>query len=485
MSVARNRFLFLSSALLVTLCSFGGCGKDVTPTLVQPHTAVPTKVLTAVSTSRPAPSITATTQEKSPPPGVTAPPATQHKKPSPSTDASPATQQATSSPSASAPPATRRSAPTTHATSATVTRKAAPTPTRTPAATATPTPSPTSDPALATQTAIAATANYVPSSGPIGGPEFPPDVNPLTGLVVSDTTALERCPLAIKVSNAPTVVRPQAGLDQADLVFEHYAEGGVTRLTAVFLGQTPRMVGSVRSGRLIDLEIPAMFKAIFAYSGTSAGVGRKYAASDLWPDQLARPGTAGATFYRRDLAKAFEHTLFVNPTTLWAEAERRDINERKDLRGMTFDANVPTGGTAAEDVRVKYLAGISQVQWVHDDSDGRYYRWQGGTAHRDETNGAQLSAANVIVVGANHVNTLILEDTWGGGHWSIEVQIWGEGPVSIFRDGRRYDGIWRRSDRHDLLSFWSSEGDERIPLKPGNSWFQMVPLGFTGLVVAP
>jgi hypothetical protein len=332
---------------------------------------------------------------------------------------------------------------------------------------------------------MVATADTLPESGPISGPDFPLDVNPLTGLQVADPSVLERCPLAIKVSNAPAVVRPQAGLDQADLVFEHYAEGGVTRLTAVFLGQTPTTVGSVRSGRLIDLEIPAMFKALFAYSGTSAGVGQRYAASDLWPDQLARPGTSGAAFYRRDLAKAYEHTLFINPTTLWAEAERRGISRRQDLRGMTFDPNPPADGNPAEDVRVNYVAGISHVQWVYDQSDGRYYRWQGGEPHTDELTGAQLSAANVIVVSANHVDTDILEDTWGGGHWSIEIQIWGEGPVSIFRDGQRFDGIWRRRDRHDLLSFWTTDGKHRMPLKPGNSWLQMVPWGFTGLVVLP
>jgi hypothetical protein len=319
----------------------------------------------------------------------------------------------------------------------------------------------------------------------LGGPDFPPDINPLTGLQVSDPTVLERCPLAIKVSNSPPVVRPQAGLDKADLVFEHYAEGGVTRLTAIFLGQTPTVVGSVRSGRLLDLEIPAIFKALFAYSGTSAGVGQKYAASDLWPDQLARPGTAGGAFYRRDLPKAFEHTLFVNPTTLWAEAERRGISERKDLRGMTFDTRPPAGGTTVTDISILYRSGTSQVEWIYNGDAERYYRWQGGTSHLEELTGAQLSSANVIVVSANHVETDIVEDTWGGGHWSIEIQIWGEGPVSIFRDGQRYDGIWRRQARQDLLSFWTKDGSERIPLKPGNSWLQMVPLGFSGLQVSP
>jgi len=422
-------YLSLLIGLTFTLVGLGGCSGGPSPTLAQLYTTTPTQAQVA-ATATATPTATA--------------PAAAHLP----SQAAPETASLTPSPQASAtrPPAE-------------------------PTAEITDEPEPVDD---------------LPVSGPISGPDFLPGVNPLTGLPVSDAAVLERCPAAIKVSNAPAVVRPQAGLNQADLVFEHYAEGGVTRLTAVFLGQTPTMVGSVRSGRLIDLEIPAMFKAIFAYSGTSAGVGELYSASDLWPDQIANPwGTASAAYYRRDLDRPYEHTLFVNPTALWAEAERRGISGRQDLRGLTFDPAPPNGGAPAQDALILYQAGISQVQWVYDASDGRYYRWQGGAAHHDELSGAQLSTANVIVVAANHVETKILEDTWGGGHYSIEIHIWGEGPVSMFRDGQRYDGVWQRWDRGDLLSFWTKDKSQRLPLKPGNSWLQMVPLGFTGLIVSP
>jgi hypothetical protein len=430
----RSRFfaLYVALALLgvLILLALAGCGRSPAPTQAGLFTAEP-----ATRQADPSPTQAGTGQQEA---GQDGPASTQT-----------AAGQGGATPTATA--------------------SATPQPTQTVRPTATPRPTRTQRPTATPE--------------PPEGPEFPSDVNPLTGLEVSDPEVLERCPLAIKVSNSPEVVRPQAGLHQADLVFEHYAEGGVTRLTAVFLGETPEMVGSVRSGRLIDLEIPAMYDAMFAYSGSSAGVGQTYRASDLWPDQIAGPGTSG--FYRRNLNKSLEHTLFVDPVRLWEEAERRGMSERKDLRGMSFDAKPPARGRPAESVRVNYRAGISQVEWRYDADGGRYYRWQGGAAHREELSGAQLSSANVIVVSANHVETGILEDTWGGGHWSIEVQIWGEGPVSIFRDGKRYDGIWRRNDRHDMLSFWTQDGSKRIPLKPGNSWFQMVPLGFTELEVTP
>src|SRR5207237_8366910 len=98
--------------------------------------------------------------------------------------------------------------------------------------------------------------------GAVGPFNFPAGVNPLTGLPVDDPAVLQRRPLAVKISNAPVLVRPQAGIGDADLVFEHLTEGRLTRFTAVFWTHTPPRVGSIRSARLIDLEIATIYTAI-------------------------------------------------------------------------------------------------------------------------------------------------------------------------------------------------------------------------------
>ena len=92
------------------------------------------------------------------------------------------------------------------------TPEATPTPTRTPPSTATLPPSATPLPTFTP------TPEYTSTPTPL-----PENVNPLTGEVVSDTRLLERVPVAIKISNWPgQYVRPQAGINSADLVFEHY-----------------------------------------------------------------------------------------------------------------------------------------------------------------------------------------------------------------------------------------------------------------------
>lgn len=339
-------------------------------------------------------------------------------------------------------------------------------------------PTPTMPPPLVVVDEKRPTPTPPPAVSPTAPPtvpvaEFPPDVNPLTGLRVPDPAVLNRRPLAIKISNYPPVVRPQSGVDLADLVFEHYAEGGVTRFTAIYLSQDAEPVGSVRSARLIDLEIPAMFKAILAYSGASVGVNARIRASDFIERALSPDFGVGAPIFWRIPREgvAVEHTLFTSTRRLWEEATRRGINRPQDLRGMVFSEQLSLGGRPVSTLIVPYR--VEPVSWRYDPGSGRWFRWTAGQPHMDALTGRQLSAANVVVVYAHHQTTDILEDQLG--NYSIEIQIWGSGPVRIFRDGRMLEGQWQRFRREDMLRFVDAQG-QPIPLKPGNTWFQMVPL---------
>ncbi|MEW5988729.1 MAG: DUF3048 domain-containing protein [Chloroflexota bacterium] len=331
-----------------------------------------------------------------------------------------------------------------------------------------------------------ATAAPTAIQGMIGPDNFPPNVNPLTGEVVADPAVLNRRPLAIKISNYPAIVRPQAGLNDADLIFEHYAEGAVTRFTAVFYSRGAQLVGSVRSARLIDLEIPVMYDAAFAYSGSSGPVRQMIANSGFF-SRVISPDFGHGGFQRitdpNNPNKAIEHTLFANPDTLWAILDERGENHAPSLATYNaFAAQPPAGGAPASAVEVRYAA--TDVYWQYDPTSGRYVRWTDGQPHLDANTATQVNFKNVIVVAAHHEDTDILEDMVAGGHYSIQIQVWGEGPVSLFRDGQRFDGRWRRADPSHMLTFYDLNGNI-LPLAPGNSFVQLVPLGFTGLVVTP
>jgi hypothetical protein len=133
--------------------------------------------------------------------------------------------------------------------------------------------------------------------------------------------ALARRNLIVKISNYPPVVRPQRGVNSADVVYEYEAEGGVTRFAAIFRSQLPEEVGSIRSARLIDIELVNMYAALLAYSGTSEPIQEILLSSDF-AFQLLSPSIgdncADVGFCRDEMMGedvAFEHTLFWQSTT--------------------------------------------------------------------------------------------------------------------------------------------------------------------------
>ncbi len=82
------------------------------------------------------------------------------------------------------------------------------------------------------------------------GPELgniPEGYNPLTGLPVSDPSALDLPAVLISITNFPKSARPQAGLSFAPVVYEMYITEGMTRFLVAFYGEYPR-VGSFASG---------------------------------------------------------------------------------------------------------------------------------------------------------------------------------------------------------------------------------------------
>src|SRR5262249_4811525 len=75
--------------------------------------------------------------------------------------------------------------------------------------------------------------------------------DPLTALPAAPRAAA-RAALVVKIDNAPKA-RPQAGINDADIVVEEGVEGGVTRFATLFHSHDAPSVGPVRSARSTDL----------------------------------------------------------------------------------------------------------------------------------------------------------------------------------------------------------------------------------------
>jgi hypothetical protein len=272
-------------------------------------------------------------------------------------------------------------------------------------------------------------------------------------------------------------VRPQSGLNSADIVFEHLAEGIYTRFTALYYGESPEKIGPIRSARLIDVEIPAMYDSALCLAGASIGVSRKLYGSDIRP-RILRSWYPG--YYRSGEEKPWEHTLYGDPDGFWEKLDELEENHAPELSTfMAFSSVPPDGGESAEYISIAYDTGTF-VEWRWDAERQRYLRWADDEPIIDANDGAQVAAANVVTLFASHVYDvsiceLQVEDQCLSP--SRQIQIWSQGFAAVYRDGKRYIGEWRRENREDMLTFYDTEGNP-LPLAIGQTWIQVLPYNY-------
>ena len=268
---------------------------------------------------------------------------------------------------------------------------AAPTPTLRPVVVTvylTGTPGPAA-PATATALGIATRGSPAPqasSTGPaaattaaVYGPNTYPDgVNPLTGQKV-DPAQINRMPVSVKISNFPFNVRPQSGLAQADLVFEHPAEAGLTRFTAVFLQNDVDKIGSIRSARFIDTEIAPMFAALLVTSGSSLGTMQHLRANPWFQgDNIWRLVSEETNYVCPPLCRANPddtNSLFASTKDLRAATSAKAGSTARAQSGFVFSDAAPAGGSEVNDVSVDFSS-AAHVDWRYATASRVYTRWQ-------------------------------------------------------------------------------------------------------------
>lgn len=311
---------------------------------------------------------------------------------------------------------------------------------------------------------------------------LPPNVNPLTGLVVSDLASLHRRPLAIKISHFPRYVRPQAGLQAADLVFEHYAEGGTARFTAIFYVNAPERVGPVRSARLIDTVIPEMVDGALVTSGSSSGTMQRLLYKPWYERIIAEQTGAKCPLLCRESEDT--NSVFASTQALWQTLTEKNQNTLPRIHGgFAFSGSLPAGGQPLLSAQVAYSSECVS-EWRYDASQQRYLRWVESDVagqlvpHLEQTDNSQLAAENMVILFVNHVVDQTVPEDYDTdgyrGHFASEIQLWGSGPALLLRDGMLFQANWQRPD-DGFFSLLDSAGNP-LPVRPGKTWIQLVGL---------
>jgi hypothetical protein len=302
----------------------------------------------------------------------------------------------------------------------------------------------------------------------------PADINPLTGLKVDDPALLQRRPLMVRVGNDPGA-RPQVSLNEADMVYEEIVEWWVTRFTAIYLSRDPEMIAPIRSARLINLQLAPQYQAALAHSGGSDPVRWELSQSEIVNlDEFFVPQPY---FYRPN--EGWQTRLAFDAQAGRDYLDGEGLDSKIKLQGFVFTekldlATLPEQAIDdAGEVIIPYPRQTSQARWSYDRQSGKYVRFTTGEPMLDFS-GDQIMAANVIVYFAEHQETDIVEDS--NGATSIRIMVNGRGAAWLARDGKLLKGNWE-TEGQETPRFIFDDG-QPMPLKPGNSWVQVVPLDY-------
>ena len=282
---------------------------------------------------------------------------------------------------------------------------------------------------------------------------------PLTGLPDPHGVANHRPAITVKVNN--TDARPQAGIDQADVVYEEVVEGGYTRLAAIFNSHAPDKVGPVRSVRRTDQSIVWPIGGVFVYSG-----GAQYALDSIntAPVKQLDETRAGSSMFRDppDPSAA--------PYNLWAHVDQMFTAE-KDAPPVPppplfvyRDPHTDVAGAKLDSFHIGFAAGFD-VTWTWDAQKQVWVRTTHSPAAPDvDAGGVHISAPNVVAMFVQYQGHVGVEGS--------EAQLTGSGNALVFVNGREVKGRWSRPDKDQPATLTDADGNE-IKLTPGKTWVEL------------
>ncbi len=168
----------------------------------------------------------------------------------------------------------------------------------------------------------------------------PEPVNSLSGRVGSDGPIL-----VVKIDDT-RAAHPQAGLEDADVIYIEQVEGGLTRLAAVYSSKIPAVIGPVRSARISDIEILEQFgRVAFAYSGAQKKLLPVIAAANLENLGAQRQSRE---IYSNDPMRNAPTAMMLQAQTLMQKVKEQQLPVTvSKSAGWNFSDSVDTGTAIA------------------------------------------------------------------------------------------------------------------------------------------
>lgn len=266
--------------------------------------------------------------------------------------------------------------------------------------------------------------------------------------------------------------RPQASLNEAEIVYEVTVEGRLTRLLAVFkdVEDVEKTIGPVRSARPVFIDYALENDSIFVHYGYSDKA-RDEIDNKKIINNVNGLVASSDTFWRTKDKKA-PHNAITNMKAITAYAEKKGYRMTSDkdsvLNYVVDEVELETENLA-NTVNVPYTSSY-KLAFKYNAETKLYERYLNGSVQKDWISKEVITAKNIIITFANNYTT---DEENGYGRQQIENI--GSLKGYYITNGKVIEITCSKTSRSAPTVYKDKNGEE-IEVNDGNTYIQIVPL---------
>jgi hypothetical protein len=275
-------------------------------------------------------------------------------------------------------------------------------------------------------------------------------------------------PAMVQIENS-ILARPLAGVQQANVVYEYLAEGGITRMTVIYF--TPsgsQKIEPVRSARPVTLRLWHAYHGVLFFSGANIKV--LQAIQDQHIPALTE-GSDGGAYFARDPSRRAPHNLYSDGNRLAQGVNKYAPRVTYVLPSTGVPAASPAPAVAN---RIVFDQTTShRVIYTYSAADNAYVYSTVLGALVDQDTGQPIKPVNVILLQVTHHDAGFTDVN---GVPAVDFDLQGTGPADVFTGGHHYTATWDLSNPELPLKIVGADG-KVMHLPAGLTWFHLVDPG--------
>jgi Protein of unknown function (DUF3048) N-terminal domain/Protein of unknown function (DUF3048) C-terminal domain len=273
-------------------------------------------------------------------------------------------------------------------------------------------------------------------------------------------------PAMVQIENS-ILARPQAGLQQADIVFEYLAEGGITRMTVIYFNPSgSQRIEPVRSARPVTIHLWHAYHGVIFYSGANIKVLQQMQAEQI---PALSEGSDGGAYFTRDPARRAPHNLYTDGDRLKQGLSKHAPKVTYQLPSPGTPAASPSPAPGSRIVFSQTTA--HRVTYTYANGSYTYTTETGPLI--DQDTGQPIRPVNVVLMQVGHHDAGFTDVV---GAPAVDFDLPGSGPADVFTQGHHYQAKWDLTSPDLPLKILGVDG-KPMHLPTGLTWIHLVDPG--------